>query len=105
MDVLIEIQAGNKMSIGFGITELRILEYLDDKAKRSKKADLKTIKSYANTSEISKQLLISQDVVCQAITALCKVGRIKIYPNGRKRNRYFGSLILPAVTEKEIASR
>lgn len=86
------------------MTERRILEYLDEKAKRSKVTEVKTIKAYATTSEIAEKLTISSDCICQAINALGRSGRIRIYPNGRRRNRYFGSLALPRITSEEIFS-
>jgi DNA-binding MarR family transcriptional regulator len=91
------------MCRGLGRTELRILEYLEEKAKSSKVTELKTIESYARTSEIAEKIRISADCVCQAIDSLEKGGRIRRYPNGRKRNRYFGSLILPPTTEDEVS--
>ncbi len=53
------------MSRGLGRTEQRILEYLDEKAKRSKVSEMKTVESYASTSEIGERLVISSDCVCQ----------------------------------------
>lgn len=92
------------MSRGLGRTERLILEYLDEKAKRGTVTQVKTIAAYANTSEIAENLQIKQDSVCQAINALGRSGRVRIYPNGRKRDRYFGSLILPSIGKEEMSS-
>jgi DNA-binding MarR family transcriptional regulator len=93
----------DQLSRGLGKTELRILEYLNEKARRSRVDEKRTIACYANTSELAESIGISSACVCQAVNALIRAGRIAIYPNGRKRNRYFGSLILPRVDQQEVS--
>ena len=98
------LQVKLDLSRGLGKIERVVLEYLDEKAKQSSMTELKTVQSYASTSEIAGKLGIAHDCVCQAVNALWKSGRIKIYPNGRKRNRYFGSVTLPEVSQQEVSS-
>ena len=93
------------MSRGLGKTESRIIDYLDEKARIAKSTELKTIQSYASTAELAEKLKIASDSVCQAISSLVKNERIRVYPNGRRRNRYFGSLILPCVNPEEISRK
>ncbi len=90
------------MSRGLGKVQKLILDYLENKAKRSKIDVLRTVESYANAKELSIKLHTRSDVVSQAISSLIRRKEIMVYPNGRQRDRYYGSLILPSLTEEDI---
>jgi hypothetical protein len=90
------------MSKGLGKVQSLVLSYLDQKAKLSRVTTFNTVEPYATTTEISANLKVRLDTVCQAVESLVAQKKIRVYPNGRKRNRFFGSLILPSISEKEI---
>ena len=81
-----------------------VLVYLDNKAKESRVTALKTVEAYATATELARKLKVRLDTVCQALDSLVSQNRVRTYPNGRKRNRYYGSLILPIITGEEILS-
>jgi hypothetical protein len=92
------------MSRGLGRVQRLILDYLDDKAKESQVTKFQTVEAYADTTEISRKLSIRSDIVCQAIDSLIIQNRIRMYPNGRRRDRFYGSLVLPSLLEEEVLS-
>lgn len=90
------------MGRGLGSTQRGIIQFLEKKATESKITSRLTIESYANVQEITAALDESSDAVCQALSGLLKRGCIRIYPNNRKRNRYYGSSDLPLVTQNDV---
>ena len=93
------------MSRGLGRVQRLILDYLDDKAKRSKVTTFQTVEAYADATEISsRRLKIRVDIVCQAVDSLIIQDRIRVYPNGRRRDRFYGSPVLPSLLEGEVLS-
>jgi len=92
------------MSRGLGRVQRLILDYLDDKAKRSQVTTFQTVEAYADATEISRSLKIRMDIVCQAVDSLIIQNRIRVYPNGRHRDRFYGSLVLPSLLEEEVLS-
>lgn len=91
-----------KLRTGTGKVQRLILDYLDLKAKGSKVTNFKTIESYATAKELSTYLQIRLDIVCQAVDSLLVQNKIRIFPNGRRRNRFYGSLILSNITDEEV---
>ncbi len=90
------------MGRGLGSIQRGIIQFLEKKAIESRVASRLTIESYANVQEITTALNESSDTVCQALSGLIRRGSIRIYPNNRKRNRYYGSSVLPYITENEV---
>lgn len=90
------------MSRGLGKVQRRVLNYLDRKAKESKVTSFKTTEAYATATEMAMRLKVRLDTICQAVDSLSSQKRIRIYPNGRRRNRFYGSLILPTISEEDI---
>ncbi|SRR5579875_1716704 len=91
------------MCRGLGRIQRLVLGYLDEKAKTSNAKELKTVKAYASASEITHYFKIRSDVLCQATDSLIKRKRIRVYPNGRKRNRHYGSTTLPSIEAEDVA--
>ncbi|MDG6997845.1 MAG: hypothetical protein JRN15_01885 [Nitrososphaerota archaeon] len=90
------------MGRGLGHLQRSIIRYLDTKAKNSNIDSGLTVQSYANLQEITTALNESSDAICQALSALIRRGWVKIYPNNRKRDRYYGTAKLPVVTSTEV---
>ena len=90
------------MSRGLGRLQREILDYVETKAKDSKLHHLKTVKVYADTAELSEKLHIPNNQICQAVDSLVRMNKLRIYPNNRKRNRYYGAMLLPEITFDEM---
>lgn len=94
----------NKLGRGLGHLQRSIISYLDTKAENSKNDSGLTVQSYANLREITTALNESSDAICQALSALIRRGWVRIYPNNRRRDRYYGTAKLPAISSSEIAN-
>lgn len=91
-----------KMGRGLGHLQKSIITYLDKKARDFSEDAGLTVQSYANLQEITVALNESSDAICQALSALIRRGWVKIYPNNRKRDRYYGAAKLPEITSTEV---
>lgn len=92
------------MGRGLGQLQKNIIDYLNTKAENSENDYGLTVQSYANLIEITTALNESSDAICQALSALIRRGWVRIYPNDRKRDRYYGIARLPAISSSEIKS-
>lgn len=92
------------MGRGLGHLQRSIISYLDTKAENSNNDSGLTVQSYANLQEITTALNESSDAICQALSALIRRGWVKIYPNNRRRDRYYGTAKLPVISPSEITS-
>jgi hypothetical protein len=77
----------------------RIVDYLDAKAKNSKVTELRTIKTYATIDEIAKNLHSTETQVRSLVESLLNQNRIKEFPSVKTGKKFYGSIILPAVTK------
>lgn len=90
------------MGRGLGRLQKSVISYLDRKAEKSEIDSALTVQSYANLQEIASALGESSDAICQALSALIRRGWVRIYPNNRKRDRYYGTAKLPPLTSSEV---
>lgn len=91
------------MGRGLGHLQRSIISYLERKAANTDFDSALTVQSYANLQEITAALNESSDAICQALSALIKRGWVKIYPNNRRRDRFYGTATLPIVTSNDVA--
>lgn len=91
------------MGRGLGHLQKSIINYLDNKAANFKGDSGLTVQSYANLQEITTALDESSDAICQALSALIRRGWVRIYPNNRKRDRYYGTARLPIISSDEVS--
>ena len=88
---------------GLGHLQRSIISYLERKAANSDLDSALTVQSYANLQEITAALNESSDAICQALSALIKRGWVRIYPNNRKRDRFYGTAKLPSITSNDVS--
>jgi hypothetical protein len=93
-----------QMGRGLGRLQRNVIGYLENKAKNCEADSTLTVQAYANLQEITSALGESSDAICQALSALIRRGWVKIYPNNRRRDRYYGTSKLPQLTSIEINS-
>ncbi len=74
--------------------------YLEKKAQHTKSPTDPS--GYANLREISDALGIRYDVVDDSLGILLRNGDIKLYPDGSKWRRLFGSKNLPEITRDDL---
>ncbi len=74
--------------------------FLEKKAQHSKSPTDPS--AYAHLREISDALGIRYDVVDDSLGILLRNGDIKLYPDGSKWRRLFGSKSLPNITHDDL---
>jgi hypothetical protein len=82
----------------------KIAEYLDSKADRFPPESILDIRAYATITEISSAIGERRDVVWKSIQRLLVSGKIRVYENGEKRKKKYGSWRLPQVRVEDLRS-
>jgi hypothetical protein len=80
----------------------KIAEYLDSKADRFPPKSILDIRAYATIAEISSAIGAKPNSVWNAIQRLMFSGKIRIYENGQKRKKKYGSHRLPPVHVEDL---
>lgn len=81
-----------------------IIAYLDLKAVRTQQLNKTDPAPYATAFELSEQLDALMPCVCRSLSILKNQGRIRVFPrkSPERRNRRYGSMILPRVDYDEL---
>ncbi|MGI0084467.1 MAG: hypothetical protein ACREBQ_05240 [Nitrososphaerales archaeon] len=83
--------------------EQEILDFLDAKAKNSRVTELKTVKAYASIKEISQKLDAPTTLITKIVEEFLTQNKIKLLQNTKQIRKYYGSLILPTISEESVS--